>query len=62
MNFGSIILNRSIRTMQNFANWIQTASLFILKLKIFMKILHMVLKKDLGGKIMTEFATLKPKA
>ena len=37
--FGMIMLNQSIRTMQNYATWIQTALLFILKLKMFMKIL-----------------------
>ena len=41
MNFGMIILNRSIKTMQNYVTWIQTASL---KLKMFMKILQMMLK------------------
>ena len=38
MNFGMIILNQNIKTMQNYATWILTASLFILKLKIFIKI------------------------
>ena len=45
--FGMIILSQSIRTIQNFATWIQKASFFILKLKIFMKILQMMLKKDM---------------
>ena len=40
MNFGIIILNQSIKTMHNYATWILTALLFILKLKIFMKILQ----------------------
>ena len=40
MNFGMIILNQSIKTMHNYATWILTALLFLLKLKIFMKILQ----------------------
>ena len=52
MNFGMIKLNQSIKIMQNYATWIQTASLFILKLKMFMKILHMMLKKYLIHQIM----------
>ena len=32
MNFGMIMLKQSIRTMQNYATWIQTALLFILRL------------------------------
>ena len=47
INFGMTTLNQSIKTMQNYATWVQTALLFILKLKIFMKILQMILKKDL---------------
>ena len=31
MNFGTIILNQSIKIMQNYVKWIQTASLFILE-------------------------------
>ena len=31
MNFGTIILNQSIKIMQNYVEWIQTASLFILE-------------------------------
>ena len=37
MNFGMIILNRNIKTEQNYVTWILTALLFILKLKIFLK-------------------------
>ena len=37
MNFGIIILNQSIETMQNYATCIQIVLLFTLKLKIFMK-------------------------
>ena len=33
--------------MQNYVAWIHTALLFILKLEIYMKILQMMLKKDL---------------
>ena len=47
MTFGMIILNQCIRTMQNYATWIQAALLFIIKLKMFMKTLQMMLKKDL---------------
>ena len=39
MNFGMITLNQNNKTMQNYISWILTALLFILKLKIFMKIL-----------------------
>ena len=46
MNFGMIILNKSIKRMQNYVTWILTALLFILKLKIFMKILQMMMKKN----------------
>ena len=37
--FGMIILNQDIKTMQNYVIWILAAVLFILKLKIFLKIL-----------------------
>ena len=46
MNFGMIMLNQNIKTMQNYVIWILTALLFVLKPKGFMKILHMMLKKD----------------
>ena len=36
-----------MKTTQNYATWIQTALLFRLKLRMFMKILQMILKKDL---------------
>ena len=52
MNFDMIILNQSIKTMQNYATWIQTALLFILKLKISIKILQIMLNKDLIHQIM----------
>ena len=42
-----VILNRNIKTMQNYVTWILTALLFILKLKIFIKILQMMLKNGL---------------
>ena len=35
MNFDMITLNQNIKTNQNYATWILTALLFILKLKIF---------------------------
>ena len=44
MSFGMIILNQS---MQNSTICIQTALLYIIKLKMFIKILQMMLKKDL---------------
>ena len=37
MNFGMIILNQSIRRIQNYPTWIQIVLLFILTLKVFMK-------------------------
>ena len=39
MNFGIIILNWNIKTKQNYATWILIVLLFILKLKIFMKVI-----------------------
>ena len=39
-------------TMQNYATWMQSALLFILKLNVFMKILLMMLKKNLMHNIM----------
>ena len=47
-----IIFNQSSKTIQNYVTWILTASLFILKLKMFMKILQMMLIKDLIHQIM----------
>ena len=47
MNFGMITLKQSTKTKQNYAMWIQTALLFILELKIFMKTLLMMLKNGL---------------
>ena len=44
MSFGMIILNQS---MQNSTRCIQTALLYIIKLKMFIKTLQMILKKDL---------------
>ena len=51
MNFGKIILNQNIKTMQNYVIWILTALLFILKQKIIIKILHMMFKKDMTHQI-----------
>ena len=42
--FGMIMLSQCIKTMLNYIAWIQTALLFILKLKIFINILQMELK------------------
>ena len=47
-----IILNQSIKTMQNYATCKLTALLFILKLKKFMNILRTMLQKDLINQIM----------
>ena len=52
MNFGMIILKQSIKTEQNYAIWILTALLFMLKLKIFTKILPIMLKN--GSKYLTD--------
>ena len=52
MKFGMILLKQSIKSMQNYAIWILTALLFILKLNIFMIILLMMLKNDLTHQIM----------
>ena len=43
--FCMIILNQSISTMQNFTTWILIVLLIILKLKMFMKVLQMMLKR-----------------
>ena len=42
-----IILKQSVKTIQNYATWIQIALLFILKVGMFMKMLQKMLKKDL---------------
>ena len=52
--FGMIILNQSIKTMQIYVTWIQKALLFILKLKIVIKILQMMLKNGLTHKIIVQ--------
>ena len=52
MNFGMIILDQIIRAMQKYTTQIQTALLFILKLKLIMKTLQIMLKKDLIHQIM----------
>ena len=51
MNFGMIKLNKSMSKIQNYVTWIQAALLFIFKLKIFVKILQMMLKKYLMHQI-----------
>ena len=53
MNFGIIILNQNIKTMQNYDTSIQTALSLILKRKIFMRILLMMLMKDLTHQIVS---------
>ena len=47
MIYGTIILNQSIKTKQNYAKWVLTALLFILKPKISMKAFLMILKTGL---------------
>ena len=51
-NFDMIILKQSISKIQNYVIWIQIALSFISKVKMFMKILQMLLKKDLIHQIM----------
>ena len=50
--FNMIILNQNIKTIQNYVTWILAALLFILKLKIVIKILQITLKKDMIHQIM----------
>ena len=50
MNFRMITLNQYIKAEQNYSTWILTALLFILKLKIFTKILLIMLKNGLRHK------------
>ena len=52
MNFGMVILNQNIKTMQNYVIWILATLLFKLKLGMFMKTLQMMFKKDLINQIM----------
>ena len=52
MDIGMTILNQNIKTIQNYIIWILTPLLFISKLKIFIKILQVMLKKDLIHQIM----------
>ena len=47
MNFGTIILDQSMETRQNYAIQILTALLFTLKPKIFLKIFLMLLRNGL---------------
>ena len=46
MNFGVIILNESIKSVQNYVKRTQIVSLLILKLKIFIKILLLMMLKN----------------
>ena len=50
MKFGMITLNQSIKAKQNYVTWELTASLFILKLKIF--------PEDIANKVEKWFDTL----
>ena len=52
MNFGMVILNQSINTVQRYATWIQIVLLFILRLKMFIKAFQMMLENDLIHQIM----------
>ena len=52
MNFGLIILNQSIKIKQSYVTWILTASLFILKSKMFTKTLLTMLKNGLTHQTM----------
>ena len=52
MSFGMIILNRSIATKQNDATRIKITLSYILRLKMIIKTLQMMLKKDLINQIM----------
>ena len=52
MHIGMTILNQNIKTIQNYIIWILTPLLFILKLKIFVKILQVMFKKGLIHQIM----------
>ena len=52
MNFASVILNQNIERMQDYVTWIQIVLSSILKLKMYMNILLMMLKKDLIHQIM----------
>ena len=52
MHIGMTILNQNIKTIQNYIIWILTPLLFILKLKIFVKTLQVMFKKDLIHQIM----------
>ena len=47
MNFDIITLNQNMEIMQDYAIWILVALLFKLKLKIFIKILQMMLMNGL---------------
>ena len=65
----------NIKTMQNYVIWILTALLLILKLKAFLKILQLMLKKDMIlemklidnyqkesiKKIIKQFVAIRPK-
>ena len=52
MHFGMISLSQNIKTKKNYATWILTAWLFILKPKTFMKTLLMMLRNSFAHLIM----------
>ena len=52
MSFGMIISNQNIKTMQDYVTRIQIILSLILKLKIFLEILQMIMKKYLVHQIM----------
>ena len=56
-----IILNQSIIRIQNYATWIQIALVFRLKLRMFMKTLQMMLRKDLIHEVNRPLPTRKNK-
>ena len=53
MNFGMIILNQSLKTIEDDVTWIQTVLLFTLKLKMFMKILQMTSNYEVNRPLST---------
>ena len=48
MYFGTILLNKDIKTELNYATWILTPFLFILNMNMFTKALVMMLKNGLA--------------
>ena len=54
-----IVFNQSISTMQNYVRWTLIALSSVLKLKIFLKTLQMMLKKDLIHQILKSISHFK---